>query len=334
MEKIILIIVVLVNTLYAQWYDPATEKAIVLVEKESGGDIIAHGTGLIMYNYDSPGDHYIVTCAHLLKNKLLYVSINADSSLIDFFNTHLYDNFIFENTYWFYKNGRLHSPIIIQTDDKYTVLIDSLNNNVFKTDTIRSVVLDDSSDIGVFKFTFPLWAVFENQPLDTIIIAKNVALPISMVADKNEITIGQEVYFIGFPFGYGTDYKLTPIVRSGSIAWRSEDRKIIILDAFSYGGNSGSPIFLKRIFGSNPNQAEWNSTQLIGMITSHINDPNVMTKNILTMPDTSNKKIELSSFEVNIGLAVGVSNISIMELIKKAKELNPANYFEEIITNK
>jgi len=287
-----------------------------------------------MYNYDSPGDNYIVTCAHLLKNKLLYVSINADSSLIKFFDTHPTDNFIFENTYWFYKNGRLHSPIIIQKEEKYTVLIDSLNNNIFKKDTISSVVLDDGNDIGVFKFTFPFWAVFENQPLDTIIIAKNAALPISMVAGKNEITIGQEIYFIGFPFGYGTDYKLTPIVRSGSIAWRSEDRKNIILDAFSYGGNSGSPIFLKRLFSSNPNQAEWNSAQLIGMVTSHINDPNLMTKYILTMPDTFNKKIELSSFEVNIGLAIGVSNISIMELLKKAHELKPANYFEEIITNK
>jgi hypothetical protein len=34
-----------------------------------------------------------------------------------------------------------------------------------------------------------------------------------------------------------------PLIRSGMIAWLADDSKEFLLDAFSMGGNSGSPIY-------------------------------------------------------------------------------------------
>ena len=61
-----------------------------------------------------------------------------------------------------------------------------------------------------------------------------------------------------------------PLVRKGSIAWKSSKNSEFLLDAFSYGGNSGSPIFTLSDIQ--------NRTYLIGMVTGHL--PSEKSENI------------------------------------------------------
>lgn len=125
------------------------------------------------------------------------------------------------------------------------------------------------------------------------------------------------MYFIGFPFGFGTDELIQPIVRSGSIAWLPKNRAEYLIDAFSYGGNSGSPIFRKILFGAIPGKIDWELPKLVGMITGH---QNLSLENVLTQPDPSELKFVKGNLDINLGLARCVFMDDIMELAAKLSE--------------
>lgn len=97
---------------------------------------------------------------------------------------------------------------------------------------------------------------------------------ISQIASKNEIYSGKEIIFLGFPDGIGTfngfgnsnnfrDVKTNPLVRKGIISWMPSDGDVFLIDGFSFGGNSGSPVF------SVPPFEEY---KLIGMVTGHLSN--------------------------------------------------------------
>ena len=136
---------------------------------------------------------------------------------------------------------------------------------------------------------------------------------------EKDLSLGDEIYFVGFPFGIGAHHRIEPLVRSGSIAWISENSREFLLDAFSFGGNSGSPVFLKRLIGTKPGVLRWEKPFLVGMITGH---HSIRLENVLTQPDPSVLKFEKGTINLNLGLARCVWVDDILHIANKAQELN------------
>jgi len=55
-----------------------------------------------------------------------------------------------------------------------------------------------------------------------------------------------------------------PVVRSGITAWVSNSNPYFLIDSFSYGGNSGSPVFARNIGNRGP--------FLIGIVCGHLGE--------------------------------------------------------------
>ena len=79
-------------------------------------------------------------------------------------------------------------------------------------------------------------------------------------------------------------------------------------------GNSGSPVFTKRLLGIKPGKLTWETPRLIGMIVGHMGD---RKENILTQPDPEVMHFERSNVETNRGLALCVYTDSIMALVDR-----------------
>ena len=173
-------------------------------------------------------------------------------------------------------------------------------------------------DIAVFRLQVPPIFHITDTSRTQVQASKLLSIPKSHIDFKTDLKLGDEVYFIGFPLGYGaTDY-VEPIVRSGSVAWLPVNEKIYLLDAFSYGGNSGSPIFRKRTL-SKPGSISWTDSKMIGMITGH---KSIELENVLSQPNPNELKFEKTNIDLNIGLASCIYMDDIMYCIDKLMELN------------
>jgi len=97
-----------------------------------------------------------------------------------------------------------------------------------------------------------------------------------------------------------------------------KEHDFFLLDALSYGGNSGSPIFQKVIIGSKPGKLDWSDAKLIGMIVGH---QSLKIENILNQPNPNELKFEVTDIDLNIGLARCVYSDDIVytvtELLKR-----------------
>jgi hypothetical protein len=114
---------------------------------------------------------------------------------------------------------------------------------------------------------------------------------------RADVKLCEEIFFTGFPFEIGTiSPVLRPLIRAGHIAWLSPESDTFILDAFSYGGNSGGPVFRKI---STKNE----KTMLVGMISGHWG-------------------LEIQGIEIeNVGLANCLWLDDMVDVIEKAKNL-------------
>ncbi len=153
-------------------------------------------------------------------------------------------------------------------------------------------------DLGVIQFYF---LARENIYLYTL------PFPIhenQRMFELRIMEIGEDVYFIGFPYTIGTksgiignglfaDIRINPALRHGIISWKHSDLNRFLIDGFSFGGNSGSPIFTKT-------QRD-GSRYLAGIITGHLSDSNIPTA------------------DINFGLAICTSYNVIEKLIKQLK---------------
>ena len=108
-------------------------------------------------------------------------------------------------------------------------------------------------------------------------------IPLDLLLPSENVSLGEDVYFLGYPLGYTEPTDITPFVRKGMIARKSIIQKKLIIDGYSTGGSSGSPVILKpqqftpggglRIggFAKKPS--------CVGMIQSHIPHPDNPTEN-------------------------------------------------------
>jgi hypothetical protein len=178
---------------------------------------------------------------------------------------------------------------------------------------------DESVDVAVTRISLPP-------------DADHMAFPIQGIADqdfiaKNDIGIGDEVFFPGLFAPHKGETKNIPIVRIGTIAAMAEepvscmlpDKKAIAMDAFlvecrSIGGLSGSPVFVtpglvrfmegKIRATSNPHRA----FRVLGLMHGHFKlDP--LSRIIGDDPITRER--------LNMGIAVVQSGNKILEVLNQ-----------------
>jgi len=122
------------------------------------------------------------------------------------------------------------------------------------------------------------WAHHSDKDVDLSITPFPVTqeddlLAINVFQSFNDINDGDEVFFMGFPFGLSQSERITPLIRQGCVSLKFEIQKIwhrvryapktFLIDGHVSAGNSGSPVFRKPTSGDN-------IARLYGVITSHI----------------------------------------------------------------
>lgn len=225
---------------------------VVSLEKEDSlGKIIPHGTGFCIYNYGNPNELIVVTNEHNLRNGYIYIKSAVTDSAFRFMIRYKIDTVTVDGQAWVLDGYNLHTKVFLKYGVNY-LPHDSLDFAIFKVPSFSGI------NIGT----------------DSTKVFKTTSLPLSLIKSKNDVKLGTPVYFVGFPFGIGHSYgftvsdsyndeKLTPLVRRGIVAWKSDTKKEFLLDAFSYPGNSGSPVFSETgVFGESPG--------LIGIVFAHL----------------------------------------------------------------
>ena len=119
---------------------------------------------------------------------------------------------------------------------------------------------DENIDLSIIPF-----ALTDNHDLK--------AMSSDSFQSFNNINDGDEIFFMGFPFGLSQTEGITPLIRLGCVSLKLEIEKIwrgiryppktILIDGNVSAGNSGSPVFRKPTSGDKV-------ARLYGVITSHI----------------------------------------------------------------
>lgn len=252
------LLLILPDFLPAQdWFNQETISATVLLEKKVGPDFFAKGTGFLLYNYESSDMITLVTCAHILAGSETYMTVEADPFLNELLGK-------VKNQKigpWTYHEGTMRIPI-----DR------------------TKVAFDKDKDIAACRIPTLVEAIFGDNQTKIIKIITVKGIPKSVISRKSEIRLGKDIYFLGFPFAIGTKsgYSLqlsnnvieksldftsdisNPVLRHGIVSWKSDFESEFLVDAFSYGGNSGSPVFTKGYSSEAP--------MLVGMVLGHLGE--------------------------------------------------------------
>ena len=238
-----------------EYFAQATNSTILIFKKDQG-NLVPHGTAFSFYNYDSPEENILVTCEHLTHHDTLIASIPASDSIKKAFT----------------KSGITRFPFYSKKGINY-IEFDG-NNFLFTIPLALNINLFVRADLDLAV----IFCVIPSVLSDTtgiINLTNSKRLPKSYIGKKDEIYPGQDVMFIGFPYGIGTpagflgtntysDLRSNPLVRKGMVSWTSENSDLLLVDGFSYTGNSGSPIFSVPPVGVDG--------RFVGMVIGHLND--------------------------------------------------------------
>jgi hypothetical protein len=148
---------------------------------------------------------------------------------------------------------------------EYRVLGGRLIVTVPIADSQRHVV-DDVYDIAAFPVNVPSVLFFKG---DSIHLAAATHVDTSRLIYAKELELGMDVYYLGFPLNFGKgNGMLSPLVRAGCLAWMSNSRDTLMLDAISWPVNSGSPVFTK------PTSSR--KASLVGMVYGCLSAPETL----------------------------------------------------------
>lgn len=225
------------------WFGKSTIKSVVLLQKFEKGRFINHGVGILTSHddYDLP---IIVSCEHVLRNDHIYVVVNADSSFLQDMIRLQKSSFQIGEVNWQIEGSLLRTKVNLIENKTFYKHPNKLDIAAFPLK-----IADNYKTNGVIKpFTQTAYIDENHSKADGI------------------INLGEEIYFIGFPFGIGAGERLEPLLRSGTISWQSLTAPFFLLDAISYGGNSGSPVFSKM----SPLTKQRSTPYFIGMVTGHL----------------------------------------------------------------
>ena len=266
MKKILMIIlIILIYNSYAfyedaNWYGESTAQCVVLLKTEERTGV---GFLISLKDYDN---WIVVTCKHVLKDiDNINVVFNLNPSLLEHVDKNNLKSLNFEGDTWELYNDCAMTRIKLDENKTY-------------------VTSDKGLDIAAFFIKAP--------PL--VLEAKHI--PERYFGNESMLRMGEDVYFIGFPMGLGVKSSISPLLRTGIISWVSNEENEFLIDAFSYPGNSGSPVFTKMSHLS----TNRNKPYLVGMVKSHL---------------------EAKESKDNIGLANCVSIIEIRLLLNKLKNM-------------
>jgi hypothetical protein len=254
MKKLIFILLLILSTSYSQtkWFDEEFTHCIVLLEKEADGVLVPHGTGFLIYSYDKPTERFVITCEHILRNRFIYVKIPADTFIINTLRKERFPILNYEGDKWILSGKNLFQKIGLKKDTTFFV--------------------NKELDIGIFKINIPSYIFDADSTKQYITSIKGI--PKSHISKRSDVKLGDEIYFLGFPYSIGTEFGWVmqgkyaeeisnPLLRTGTIAYISENINEFLIDAFSYSGNSGSPIFSRQGLSNT-------KSKLVGMIVGHL----------------------------------------------------------------
>ncbi len=280
-----------------------TVNATILLYKKTNGQLKSHGTAFILYNYDTYSDESIlVTCEHVTHHDTLIAAVPATDSL--------------KNA--LLKNNR-QSLSYTANGGKQTIQFDG--NNLLFTIAVKpgdNYYKHPRLDLATIFCNLPTSLV--NKRNASVQLTEMKTLPKSIISQKNEMYAGQAITFIGFPSGIGTrngffgsnmyrDVKANPLFRKGIVSWTSDKAELFLVDGFSYGGNSGSPIF------SVPDSES--PGKFLGMVIGHLNDEFELTS--ITMDTVKKEPVQnITSIPINNGLAQCIPSYIIYDFAMEA----------------
>jgi hypothetical protein len=157
---------------------------------------------------------------------------------------------------------------------------------------------------------------FDPMPaMPGLVLYLSTALPLgqSVCVPMDSLCIAQEVLFLGFPLGIGTDLSPIPVVRCGIIAYMDAKSKSLLLDAQVFPGSSGSPVFTTGdSWGTPPLVA---GGKLVGIISGYRWAPTQMGRKRIKKSANEQLDSMLVPLE-NAGLCVVYSSDLILETIE------------------
>ncbi|WP_161949858.1 S1 family peptidase [Desulfofustis glycolicus] len=209
------------------------------------------------------------------------------------------------------------SCFIIDDDDRqYIITARHLVSGISEHDTIRILINEVWRNIEVVPI-FP-----ENDKTDIVALAGN-----KLVAPKMEILIGaggmyvgQDVYFLGFPFGLATQFDKPTTSRIAfikkailsAVDTRPDSGNIIYLDGHNNPGFSGGPV----IFA---NYEQHERLQIAGVVSGYKNQPTKVMSALIedTKSNTNDSKKKIVHYILeNTGIVVAYHFSEIEKAIK------------------
>ena len=147
------------------------------------------------------------------------------------------------------------------------------------------------------------------------------AIPIdSMLADYDEVSIGDEVFILGYPSSVVQSQDPTVhYLRNGVVASKHSSPRIII-DAFLFPGNSGGPVYWKQTSGIKFNgiitgpEIPGRLSKLVGIVSETL-----QYREEAKSPQTGRTRV---IFEENSGLAVVISSTVIKQLMARPEVIS------------
>lgn len=158
------------------------------------------------------------------------------------------------------------------------------------------------------------WRFHEKEDIAAIIFGIDInkddlqLIPENFVESYENLDIGDDVFFLGYPMGITSKESVYPLARSGIISTKFGNETFII-DGNSYPGNSGGPVFLKpSIFDiESKTIGKIRPPKFIGMIFEHI-----AYQDVAISQQTKKARV---IFEENASLAKAYSVNKIFELL-------------------
>jgi len=144
--------------------------------------------------------------------------------------------------------------------------------------------------LDLIKKDKKIWLEHENKNVDLAVLPidtnffKKEGVELRWVREEDmmfieimknlKISVGDEIFVVGFPMGLAGNYKKYVIVRKGIIA-RLDDEIIttensFLIDSFIFPGNSGGPVILKPSFIGTENKPPINKAYIMGVVKSYI----------------------------------------------------------------
>ncbi|MFA7286302.1 MAG: serine protease [Patescibacteria group bacterium] len=221
---------------------PAFLKSVVSIEVIEGQEAKCRGTGFLLFRvYNKEGERYsgqlfLVTAAHVL------IDIERDG---------------FEKLYLrFDKNGEAIAQ-------KFSI-------PTHRAPGLRSFFCPESGkDVAVIPLDKE---TLEENEIDFVSILDTETGLRPEQFDEVGLSVGDEIFFLGFPLGMRGENKNYAICRSGIIARRDPElakNSILYLDAPVFPGNSGGPVFCKPQVVSIQGTKSINRAYLIGIATHY-----------------------------------------------------------------